>query len=61
MATLRDFSGNDQAEVNHISGQPTARIEVELAETSQHELQLKLRQQSWAGGMGWFTQKNNYY
>lgn len=57
MATLRDFSGREHAQIIDKPGQPGERIEVELDDTNQLDLKLKLRQQSWAEGMGWFTQK----
>jgi hypothetical protein len=57
MATLRDFSSPEHAEISDKPDRPGERIEVELDETNQLDLKLKLRQQSWAEGMGWFTQK----
>lgn len=52
MATLHNFSGQRSTETN-----PNRQIDVELDDSNPSELKLRLRQQSWAEGMGWFTQK----
>lgn len=58
MASLREFSSEkiNQAEIKAVA-HATERIEIETDQSNPLEPALKLRQQSWAEGMGWFTQK----
>lgn len=49
MSSLRDFSTSEP---------PGKRVEVEIDQTNPAEMKLKLREQSWAEGLGWFTQKS---
>ncbi len=57
MGSLRNFSDNGQPKDESKALRPSEQIQVELDTTNLQEPKLKLRQQSWAEGMGWFTQK----
>lgn len=54
MATLNYFSDDAQASKHE---RIVERMSVEVDDSNPQEPKLKLRQQSWAEGMGWFTQK----
>ncbi len=48
------FEGKPEAQLTPATGE---RVSVELDNSNLQEPKLKLRQQSWAEGVGWFTQK----
>ncbi len=57
MASLRDFSKSASAGESTPQNGADTRLDVELDQTDPLRPTVRLRQQSWAPGMGWFTQK----